>query len=209
MKKLTPLPLGPDVVTRLLPHRRPFLMVDSIVGYSPGPRPQLAASRVISANEPVFEGHFPGLHLWPGVYTIEGMGQTCNLLRILLSLQAAWQKQGKDPEDVLTGLKNMDLGFHFQPGYRTDVGVELGEVLSKDLGEPASRMGVSAAVDVKFLSPVFAGQTLLYTVTQTHAVENILRFEVQAEVGSKLVARGVMSGAMGASLPGKLHDPGA
>jgi 3-hydroxymyristoyl/3-hydroxydecanoyl-(acyl carrier protein) dehydratase len=70
-------------------------------------------------------------------------------------------------------------------------------------------MGVSAAVDIKFLQPVFAGQKLVYTVTQTHAVENILRFEVQAEVESRMVARGIMSGAMGTSLPGAHHAPGA
>lgn len=207
MKKLPTLHLGPDVVTRLLPHRRPFLMVDSIEGYARGPRPSLCASRLVSANEPVFEGHFPGLHLWPGVYTIEGMGQSCNLLRILLELQAAWERQGRDPEGVLAALRNMDLGFHFQPGYRADVGKELVELLARDLAEPASRMGVSAAVDVKFLQPVFAGQKLVYTVTQTHAVENILRFEVQAEVQDRVVARGIMSGAMGTSLPGTHHDP--
>lgn len=207
MKKLPALHLGPDVVTRLLPHRRPFLMVDSIVGYARAPRPSLCASRVISANEPVFEGHFPGLHLWPGVYTIEGMGQSCNLLRILLELQGAWEKQGRDPEGVLDALRNMDLGFHFQPGYRADVGKDLADVLAKDLVDPTSRMGVSAAVDVKFLHPVFAGQTLVFTVTQTHAVEGLLRFEVEAEVESRLVARGVMSGAMGSKLPGIHHDP--
>jgi 3-hydroxyacyl-[acyl-carrier-protein] dehydratase len=209
MKKLPSLQLGPDVVTRLLPHRRPFLMVDSILGYARGPRPSLCAQRVISANEPVFDGHFPGLHLWPGVYTIEGMGQSCNLLRILLELQAAWERQGRDPEGVPAALRNMDLGFHFQPGYRADVGKELAEVLARDLADPTSRMGVSAAVDVKFLQPVLAGQTLVYTVTQTHAVENILRFEVQAEVESRVVARGIMSGAMGTSLPGAHHDRGA
>ncbi|MFO0587317.1 MAG: hypothetical protein U0441_07255 [Polyangiaceae bacterium] len=207
-KKLTPLPLGPDVVTRLLPHRRPFLMVDSIVGYARGPRPTLCAARMISANEPVFEGHFPGLHLWPGIYTIEGMGQTCNLLRILVELEAAWVKEGRDPDGVGAALRNMDLGFHFQPGYREDVVKELASVLNKDLADPTSRMGVSAAVDVKFLQPVFAGERLVYTVTQTHAIENLLRFEVQAEVESRVVAKGIMSGAMGASLPGALHDRG-
>lgn len=206
MKKLPPLVLGPDVVTRLLPHRRPFLMVDSIEGYARSPRPSLCAARMISANEPVFEGHFPGLHLWPGVYTIEGMGQSCNLLRIVLELQAAWEREGRDPEDVLAALRNMDLGFHLKPGYREDVGRALAEVLARDLADPTARMGVSAAVEVKFLQPVFAGQRLVYTVTQTHAVENILRFEVEAEVESRVVARGVMSGAMGASLPGALHD---
>lgn len=206
MKKLAPLALGPDVVTRLLPHRRPFLMVDSIEGYARAPRPTLAAARMISANEPVFEGHFPGLHLWPGVYTIEGMGQSCNLLRILLELQAAWEREGRDPEEVLAGLRNMDLGFHFQPGYREDIGKRLGEVLHRELADPSSRMGVSAAVDVKFLQPVFAGQRLVYTVTQTHAVDRLLRFEVEAAVESRVVARGVMSGAMGTSLPGALYD---
>lgn len=204
--KLAPLSLGPDVVTRLLPHRRPFLMVDSIEGYARGPRPTLRAARMVSANEPVFEGHFPGLHLWPGIYTIEGMGQTCNLLRIVLELQAAWEREGRDPEGVLAGLRNMDLGFHFQPGYRAELGKELADVLAKDLVDPTSRMGVSAAVDIKFLQPVFAGQRLVYTVTQTHAVENILRFETQAEVEGRVVAKGVMSGAMGASLPGALFD---
>ena len=207
-QKLTPLDLGPDVVTRLLPHRRPFLMVDSIVGFSRGPRPTLCAARMISSNEPVFDGHFPGLHLWPGIYTIEGMGQTCNLLRILVELEAAWLKEGRDPEGVAAALRNMDLGFHFQPGYRADVVKELADILSKDLADPTSRMGVSAAVDVKFLQPVFAGQRLVYTVTQTHAIENLLRFEVQAEVESRVVAKGTMSGAMGATLPGALHDRG-
>ena len=119
--KLAPLSLGPDVVTRLLPHRRPFLMVDSIEGYARGPRPTLRAARMVSANEPVFEGHFPGLHLWPGIYTIEGMGQTCNLLRIVLELQGAWEREGRDPEGVLAGLRNMDVGFHFQLGDRADL----------------------------------------------------------------------------------------
>lgn len=205
MKKLTPLALGPDVVTRLLPHRRPFLMVDSVEGYARGPRPALRAARMISANEPVFEGHFPGLHLWPGVYTIEGMGQTCNLLRVLVELEAAWEKAGRDPEGVLLALRNMELGFRMLPGYRAGVGAELAEVLRRDLAEPTSRMGVSAAVDVKLLHPVFAGQKLVYTVTQTHVVENILRFEVAAEVDDREVARGTMTGAMGSSLPGAHH----
>jgi 3-hydroxyacyl-[acyl-carrier-protein] dehydratase len=188
-----------------LPHRRPFLMVDAIEAYARAPRPTLRAARMISANEPVFEGHFPGLHLWPGVYTIEGMGQSCNLLRILLELQAAWEKEGRDPEDVLSSLRNMELGVRFQPGYREDASERLAVVLGRELAGAVSRMGVSAAVDIKFLQPVFAGQRLVYTVTQTHAVDGVLRFEVMAEVEARVVARGIMSGAMGSSLPGALH----
>src|SRR5262245_17504163 len=158
MKKLTPLALGPDVVTRLLPHRRPFLMVDSIEGYARAPRPTLCAARMISANEPVFEGHFPGLHLWPGVYTIEGMGQSSNLLHIVWMLQRGWEEGGDDPADVLAALRNLELGYQLSPGYRPEVSARLLAVLA-DPGLP-SRMGMSAAVDVKLLHPVFAGQRL-------------------------------------------------
>src|SRR5262245_38318581 len=140
MKKLVLLSLGPDVVTRLLPHRRPFLLVDSIEGYARPPRPMLRAARMISANEPVFEGHFPGLHLWPGVDPSEGMGQTCDLGRILLELEAAWEKEGRDPEEVVASLRNMDLGFHLQPGYREEVSARLVEVLEQKLGDRTSRM---------------------------------------------------------------------
>ena len=83
MQEWTKLALGADVVQMLLPHRRPFLLVDAIDAIVLGPRPMLCAHKMVSANEPVFEGHFPGLSLWPGVYTIEGLGQTTNLLNLI------------------------------------------------------------------------------------------------------------------------------
>jgi 3-hydroxyacyl-[acyl-carrier-protein] dehydratase len=202
LKKLAPLLLGADVVSRLLPHRRPLLMVDTIEAYEPGPRPTLRAARNISANEAVFEGHFPGLLLWPGIYTIEGMAQTCNLLRVLLGLQEGWRRNGGEAADVLAALRNMDLGFRLQPGYRPEASKRLVALLTTDLADPVTRLGVSTAVEVKFLQPVFAGQRLIYTVTQTHAVESMLRFEVQAEVDGRIVARGAISGAIGLALPG-------
>src|SRR5262249_30324140 len=83
MKTKHNLSLGPDTIQRLPPHGRPFLMVDTVEGYERAPHPTLLAARHVSANEPVFEGHFPGLHLWPGVYTIEGLGQSANLLLVI------------------------------------------------------------------------------------------------------------------------------
>lgn len=199
--------LGPDVVGLLLPHGRPFRMVDTIdeyvrgeAGGRSGQRPSLRASRYISANEPVFEGHFPGLSLWPGIHTIEGMGQSCNLLRILLGLEAAWDAAGRAPGGVREGLRNLDRGFRMDPGYRAEAARDIREILSKDLADPLSRAGVSAAVDVKFLKPVFAGQRLEYAVALTHEIEGLLRFDVRAEVAGHIVARGTMSGAMGAAI---------
>jgi 3-hydroxyacyl-[acyl-carrier-protein] dehydratase len=191
--------LGPDVIQRLIPHRRPFLMVDTVASYEDGPRPALHASRHVSVNEPVFAGHFPGLHLWPGVYTIEGMGQTCNLLHVVASLVRGWEEGGDDPGDLFAALHNLELGYKLAPGYRPESSARLLAVLADP--DLPSRMGMSAAVDVKLLAPVFAGQRLDYSVVQTHLVEGMLRFEVRAEVEGRLVAKGVMTSTSGVRFP--------
>jgi hypothetical protein len=51
-----PLRLGPDVISQLIPHRRPLVMVDAIVAYRHGASPTLWARRQISANEDIFTG---------------------------------------------------------------------------------------------------------------------------------------------------------
>jgi 3-hydroxyacyl-[acyl-carrier-protein] dehydratase len=201
MKPTSTLSLGPDTIQRLIPHRRPFLMVDTVEAYERGPRPILHAARHVSANEPVFEGHFPGLHLWPGVYTIEGMGQSANLLHIVWSLEKRWEEHGGAADDLLAALRNLDLGYRLQPGYRPELSARLVEVLGDGPAAAAARIGLSAAVDVKLLAPVFAGQRIDYRVTQTVLLDSIVRFEVEASVAGKAVARGVMTSTTGVPLP--------
>lgn len=196
-KQPNALQLGPDVVKLLLPHRQPLLMVDRIESYTRTPRATLQASRYISVNEPVFAGHFPNLSLWPGVYTIEGLGQSCNLLLVLAGLQEAWAARGASADEPLELLRNLELGYRLQPGFRP----ELAGVLEEVFRNPADRMGFAAAVDVKFLQPVFAGQRLDYRVTQTHVVDNMVRFDVEAQVEGRPVARGTMTSYVKVVLP--------
>jgi 3-hydroxyacyl-[acyl-carrier-protein] dehydratase len=192
-----PLILGPDVIERLMPHRRPFLMVDGVVAYERSPRPTLWATRHVASNEAVFEGHFPGLHLWPGVHTIEGMGQACNLLFCVIGAEEWHAARGGDPDELLEMLRNLERGFKLTPGYDAAKGSRFLDALKE---HPHKRAGMSAAVEVKLLAPVFAGQRIDFCVTLTHVVDELARFEVSAEVSGKLVAKGVMKSTKGIPL---------
>jgi 3-hydroxyacyl-[acyl-carrier-protein] dehydratase len=187
-KKETLLRLGPDVVQKLLPHRRPLLMVDRVESFIRSPVPSLRASRYISANEEVFAGHFPGLHLWPGIYTIEGMGQTANILETLMGLLGGLEAAGRNSDELLDGLLALEAGYTLKAAPRDKRLTSLLEMLR----DPQHFMGMSILVNVKLLAPVFAGQRLDYCVRRTHTAGDLLRHEVEAEVDGRVVAQGSM-----------------
>lgn len=187
-----PLRLGADVVQMLLPHRRPFLLVDAVDAIALGARPTLWARKLVSANEPIFEGHFPGLSLWPGAYTIEGMGQTSNLLLILVAVVEAFERHDRTPAQALEALRALDARHRF--GTRPPTLEET--TLTESLGPARTRVGVAGAIDVKLVEPVFAGAVLEYRATQTHVLRNARRFEVEAAVDGRPVARGSVTNAM-------------
>ena len=65
-------------IQKILPHRYPFLLVDRVVAVLPGE--SIEAYKNVSISEPVFEGHFPGHPIYPGVMIIEGMAQAGGIL---------------------------------------------------------------------------------------------------------------------------------
>ena len=65
-------------IQAILPHRYPFLLVDRIKELEPGRR--IVGIKNVSANEPFFQGHFPGRPVMPGVLIIEAMAQAGGVL---------------------------------------------------------------------------------------------------------------------------------
>jgi 3-hydroxyacyl-[acyl-carrier-protein] dehydratase len=145
----------------------------------------------VSSNEPIFDGHFPGLALWPGVYTIEGLGHATNLLNLLVACVEQFERAGLAPGDLYEALKGIDARARRGPRKPT----ELEQRLIEGLGEPRARIGYAGAVDMKLIEPVFAGATIEYRVTRTHVLANATRYEVEATVDERPVARGSMTSA--------------
>lgn len=67
-------------IQKIIPHRYPFLLVDSIESISDD-QTTIIGKKCVSANEMHFLGHFPEKHVMPGVLIIEALAQTgCVLL---------------------------------------------------------------------------------------------------------------------------------
>ncbi len=67
-----------DLITRILPHRYPFLLVDRVEEID-GTQSAVGIKNV-TMNEPHFQGHFPGAPIMPGVTIVEAMAQTAGVM---------------------------------------------------------------------------------------------------------------------------------
>jgi UDP-3-O-[3-hydroxymyristoyl] N-acetylglucosamine deacetylase/3-hydroxyacyl-[acyl-carrier-protein] dehydratase len=83
-------------IMEILPHRPPFLLIDSILELSDT---HVVGMKNVSMNEPFFIGHFPEAPVMPGVLQIEAMAQ-CGGVLVLSTVP--------DPENYLTYFMKMD-----------------------------------------------------------------------------------------------------
>jgi len=65
-------------IQKILPHRYPFLLVDRVTDIVKNET--LSAYKNVSISEQVFQGHFPGHPIYPGVMILEGMAQAGGIL---------------------------------------------------------------------------------------------------------------------------------
>jgi len=65
-------------IQEILPHRFPFLLVDRITDIQKDEN--LVGYKNVTIGDNVFQGHFPGHPIYPGVMILEGMAQAGGIL---------------------------------------------------------------------------------------------------------------------------------
>ena len=113
--------LGVDEIKELLPHREPFLFVDSVLEIEKGKR--ISAEKLFSPEEFFFRGHFPGNPIVPGVIITEAMAQAGGVL-FNYSFREELKKEGFE-NAYLMGLDRCRFRAPVVPGDKVLLEVEL------------------------------------------------------------------------------------
>ncbi len=98
---------GKKEVEALIPHRAPILLIDAVWEYEPEKR--IVVSRWLGEQDPVFQGHFPGFPIMPGVLLLEAGAQSAALLLELDRRQS--EDYGSDNEGLLGVLGSAKVRF--------------------------------------------------------------------------------------------------
>ena len=113
------LKLTKDEIKKVIPHRNPMLLVDEVLELEPGEK--ILTKFYVDPERDIFKGHFPGAPVLPGVYTVECMAQTSDIL--LLSME---RYAGMIPYFI--GINNVKFMKKIEPG---DV-IEINSIISSE-----------------------------------------------------------------------------
>jgi 3-hydroxyacyl-[acyl-carrier-protein] dehydratase len=105
-------------ILEILPHRYPFVLVDRVTDIVPGEN--IRGHKMVSANEPWCQGHFPNRPIMPGVLIIEALAQIGGIL--------AYASEPFDARTSLMyflGIDKAKFRHTVTPGDRLDLYVEV------------------------------------------------------------------------------------
>ncbi len=130
-------------ITKILPHRHPFLFVDGVLEVEQGK--SIAGLKNYSFNEHFFVGHFPQEPVAPGVLQIEALAQISCIL-VALSVEGV---QNKRP--AFTGIEEAKFRKPVRPGHAMVLKAELqkmkrGFAILNTRGEIDGEVAVEAVI---------------------------------------------------------------
>jgi 3-hydroxyacyl-[acyl-carrier-protein] dehydratase len=105
-------------IEKILPHRFPFLLIDKVLEIAP--HESIKAYKNVTIGEHIFQGHFPGHPIYPGVMVIEGMAQAGGVLAFK-SMEA--DGTDMDPQNKVVYFMSIDKAKFrnpVKPGDRLD-----------------------------------------------------------------------------------------
>ena len=168
--------LDRDRIALLVPERHSMLMVDRVIDYRSHQERSLSGEWFVSGDEPALAGHFGETRIWPGVYTIEGLRQSCVICDGLGRLETA-------------GLLTRFLAARPLHDAENTCG-ELSRSMRDALADVSSSARAQASIRVKLLTPVLPGYTVRYHVRRERAAGDL--WIVRATVGDGTVAKGTL-----------------
>ncbi len=89
-------------IQKILPHRFPFLLVDRITQIEK--EKFIEAYKNVTIGEQIFQGHFPGHPIYPGVMIIEGMAQAGGIL----AFESMSEDEQSDTQDKVVYFMSID-----------------------------------------------------------------------------------------------------
>lgn len=130
-------------ILSLIPHRPPFLWVDKIISLS---KTFIETEKTIAADLDVFNGHYPGNPLMPGVLLCEAIFQSGALL-----LAESFSDTDNDKIPVLTRITDTRFKRRVMPGETISIEVELVDTISSvSILKGKARVGSELAVKTEF-----------------------------------------------------------
>ncbi len=117
--------LNKDDIKKIIPHRDPMLLIDSVAELEPGKR--ITAKFYVDPARDIFTGHFPDNPVLPGIYIVEMMAQAADIMMLSTA-----KYRGKTP--YFLGIDKVRFKSKILPGAQITIhAVIQSEVEAKDI----------------------------------------------------------------------------
>jgi len=128
-----------QAITKILPHRYPFLLVDKVLSFDEESK-TIRAVKNVTFNEPFFQGHFPEEPVMPGVLQVEAMAQAFCIVMYLAEPEFT---EGKRP--AFMGVDKCRFRAPVRPGDTLELVVTI-EKLRRGIGSANAQCLVNGKV---------------------------------------------------------------